>query len=652
MNELETIQTALRRTARRDRCQRAWRGLWSGFLAGSAVLLAALILFKTAPVPILVLPIAGCLGLVLTLGGALAAGWHRSSLMQTARWLDDKQGLRERLSTAIEVGQTNAAQEWKHLVVADAARRIPEINPGRLLPFHLPRPALWSVLLLALASGLGFVPEYRSKGFLERQRDADIIKDTGQRLAELTRRSLENHPAALEPVQKSLEAVTELGEHLAKAQITRAEALKDISSVAEKLKEQVRDLGRNPAFQSLQKAARSSEHGGTPGSSELQKQIDSLQKSLANQPRDPDALSRMQRDVQKAREAAAGLPASDSPGAAEAREQLEQTLSNLSRQAAEMGLSLPNLDEAIAALAASQTDQLVRDMKTVEADLEKLQAMAQALKEAMAQADKMGKDLPEQLELGQAEAAQSRLKELAEKLRKDGPDSEVLKKMADEIGRAIHPAGQYGKAAQFLKEASQKMEGGRNQDAAESLLAAAKELGDLLQQMGDTGSMMASLSALQRAQMAIGSGKCWGQCNGPPRAVNGGGVGKGVGTWADDSRWLDLAEVKDRWDNSGVVRDDRESKGISDRGDAQTPDGLAPTKIKGQINPGGPMPSISLKGVSIKGMSRVDLQEVTTAAQSAAQSALSQEQVPRAYRGAVKGYFDDLKKQTPTSSGK
>ena len=56
------------------------------------------------------------------------------------------------------------------------------------------------------------------------------------------------------------------------------------------------------------------------------------------------------------------------------------------------------------------------------------------------------------------------------------------------------------------------------------------------------------------------------------------------------------------------------------------------------------MPSITLKGVSIKGQSTVSFQETATAAQSEAQSAQSHDQVPRAYQGAVKDYFDDVKK--------
>ena len=71
---------------------------------------------------------------------------------------------------------------------------------------------------------------------------------------------------------------------------------------------------------------------------------------------------------------------------------------------------------------------------------------------------------------------------------------------------------------------------------------------------------------------------------------------------------------------------------------------LTPTKVKGQFTPGGQMPSITLKGVSIKGQSNVKYEEAVTAAQTEAQSALSQEKVPRAYKGSVRDYFDDLKK--------
>jgi hypothetical protein len=56
------------------------------------------------------------------------------------------------------------------------------------------------------------------------------------------------------------------------------------------------------------------------------------------------------------------------------------------------------------------------------------------------------------------------------------------------------------------------------------------------------------------------------------------------------------------------------------------------------------MPAITLKGVRINVQCAVGYQEAISAAQNDAQSALNQDQVPRAYQGAVRDYFDDLKK--------
>lgn len=115
-----------------------------------------------------------------------------------------------------------------------------------------------------------------------------------------------------------------------------------------------------------------------------------------------------------------------------------------------------------------------------------------------------------------------------------------------------------------------------------------------------------------------------------------------MGTWADENGFMYLPEISERWDNTGLERPDMAPRGHTDRGDGQLADTIAPTKLQGQFTPG-PMPSITLKGVNIKGQSSVKYEQAVEAAQSEAQSALNQDQVPRAYRGAVKGYFDDLK---------
>jgi len=140
----------------------------------------------------------------------------------------------------------------------------------------------------------------------------------------------------------------------------------------------------------------------------------------------------------------------------------------------------------------------------------------------------------------------------------------------------------------------------------------------------------------------MGSGACAG---GQPGAGKGGKPGRGVGTWSDEAEgWTTVPEIMERWDNTGIERPDMDPRGHTDRGDGQLADTVKPTKLKGQLSPGSQMPSITLKGVSIKGQSTLQFQEAATAAQTEAQSALNQDKVPRAYQNAVRDYFDDLKK--------
>lgn len=256
----------------------------------------------------------------------------------------------------------------------------------------------------------------------------------------------------------------------------------------------------------------------------------------------------------------------------------------------------------------------------------------------------MGKDLAEQLEKGQATMAQSTLKKMIDQLKAANLSPEQLQKIMDEVSKAVKPGSLYGKVGDFLKQAGKQLQQGQKNDAAQSLADAAKELQRLMDEMGDCKSLMAALENLKIAQMCVGNCQGWSQCN-KPGLGKGGKPGSGVGTWADDDKsgWIQNPELTDRWDNSGLKRPDQDPRGHSER-DVTQNDALTPTKVKGQMSPGGQMPSITLKGVSIKGTSKVQYEQAVTAAQTEAQSALNQDQVPRAYQGAVRDYFDDLKK--------
>jgi len=645
MSELQIIESTLSRAARRRRLARALRGLWVGLLIGGSVWLLAFGLFKVLPLPADMLYSLGGAALLCPLIGFVVGGWRKPTLAETARFVDVKQNLKERLSTALEFASESETSKWEQLVLADAVSHVKEIDPRKLVKLSLTRAARWAFLVLVLAAGLGFVPEYRSKAFVQKKADAKIIKEVGKQLAELTKHDLEQRKPALETTQKSLEAVNELGEQLQKQSLTRSEALKDLSSATDKLKDQLKDMAKDPGLKKLEQAARSGGGSDSQKSTALQKQMEALQKQLGDQAGNQDKLEKLQSELEKLQEAAKAMADKNSPGNDAQKQQLQSSLASLSKQAQQMGLNLPNLDQALDALAANETDKFMKDLDAALSDLEKLNDMAKKLEQlqAQAQAEKLGKDLAEQLKFGQASAAAQTLEKLSKQLQEGKISKEQLDKVMKEVADAIPQSSDYGKVQDFLKDAAKQMKSGDNPNASKALADAAKELEDMMQQLADAQSLQATLDNLKVASLCVGTCQGWGACNKPGQG-KGGKPGSGVGTWADeDGGWGYDGQWTDKWDNSGVTRPDMDPRGHTDRDVTQNA-GLTPTKVKGQMSPGGQMPSITLKGVSITGQSKVAYEESVTAAQADAQSALSQEKVPRAYQGAVKDYFDDLKK--------
>ncbi|HTL54594.1 MAG TPA: hypothetical protein VL361_02900 [Candidatus Limnocylindrales bacterium] len=643
MSQLEVIQATLQRAVIRRRWTRALRGLWLGLLVGASLTFVLIGLYHLLPLPLWTLLLAALLPFPCMAIGLLAGGWKKPDLRQVARWLDGREHLQERLSTALELTNQDQAGSWRDLIIDDAAQHAAKLNPRRLLPWHLPRNTRWALVLLALAAGLGFVPEYRSKGSLRKKADEQNIKETGRLLAELTRHSLEHRPPALEPTQKSLETVTTLGDQLSKQSLTRSDALKDLANVAEKLKDQLQDMAKDPALKRLEQAARSPTGGESPSAAGLQKQLESMQKQLGTPTGNPQALDNLKKNLEKLEQAARGLADKNSAADDAERQKLAASLSALSQQAQELGVQLPQLDDAISALAANQTDLFLKDLEAATIDLEKMRDMAKSMQQLQQQIEKLGKDLAEQLKNGQPEIAQQTLQKMISQLHSAKLTPEQLKKIMDDVSKAVDPAGNYGKVADHLKEAASQMQADNKSGAAQSLAAASAELDKLMQQMGDAQQLEDTLQALNQASMCIGTGMGWRSCLGKPTFGQGGKPGRGVGTWANDNAQWD-GQWTGGWDNSGIVRPDMDPRGQTDRGPGELSDALMPTKVKGQFSPGGPMPSITLKGVSIKGQSKIDYEQAAAAAQSDAQSALSQEKVPRAYQGAVKDYFNDLKK--------
>src|SRR5258707_13304209 len=134
-----------------------------------------------------------------------------------------------------------------------------------------------------------------------------------------------------------------------------------------------------------------------------------------------------------------------------------------------MARQLPQLDEAIAALAANQTDLVLKDLEAATTDLEKMRDMAKTMQQLQQQAEKLGKDLAEQLKNGQPELAKQTLQKMINQLKQANLDQEQLKKLTDEVAKAVDPAGNYGDVSKHLKAAAQQMKSSDKPGAAQSL---------------------------------------------------------------------------------------------------------------------------------------------------------------------------------------
>ena len=642
MSDLEAIESALAKTARRRRWFRAWNGLFVGLFVASAIWLVATILFKLLPLPFQIFGVLGGLVVGMVVGGFAWGGRAQESALETARWVDHQLGLKEKLSAAIEFSGTS--ERWGALLLKDGVKYLDRVRADRLLTYQLPQAARWTVLLLLLSASLGFVPEYRSRAYLDRQREEAVMKETGQRLSSFAQRTLQQRPPKMKPTEKAMVSMDELGKRLTSAKLTRAEAMERIANVTDELTDEAKALGENPAFKRMQQQARTPTGAPSDSAKSLQRQMDALRQKMNAAGADAKAMEAMKQQLDQLQQAAAEMSGEQGGMTPGMKQQAAESMASLSQMAKQQGMTMPELEAAMSAFKNGEIDQFLKALDAASVNLDKMLEMAKAMEKMAAEMAQLGKNLAEQLEKGQAQAASERLLEMAKSMESSDADVAASTALMKELAEALDPAGDYGDVQTLLKKALQQGQEGDRPAAANSLRAAADELKKLMDQFGDMQSLMASLDALKTAQMCVGNGMGWGQCLSKMGGFKPGGKpGAGVGTWADENAgWFYSPELSERWDNSDANRPDMAAKGHTDRGLGERADGMVPTKVKGRFSPGGPMPSITLRGVSIKGESHVRVQEAIATAQDEAQSALSQQKVPRAYQQSVRSYFDDF----------
>ena len=545
MKEKQIIATKLNTVASRKKLQLSWKYMWFGLSICVGLWLLSLLSYTLFPIPLVTFLWVSILSLILPLAGLIVGFSKKFPLQDIARWIDQEKGLKERVSTAVELTEADPiTPSWKELIIRDAASAIEKIETKSLLPLRLPKSCNWILLLLIACFVLGFVPERRSKFYLDQQNDLAIIDDVGANLENLTRWQVKENKPYFDPTETALDSVQDLGAEFQKRQITREDALVKISDMAEQLRSEIKKFG-------------SKKHATLPSSeppsklpieafAEMQNSLSELEKNFdASKDASSKKIDDLKSKLDAIKQTASELPDPNSTEGEQTRLDMARSLSNLSQMAQNLGLELPELAKALEDLNSSDIEQFIKNMEMASQDLSQMADLSQAIE-------------------------------------------------------------------------------------------------NLKRQMADSQNLMQALQNLERAQMAIGNAQSFCMTQRPGLSPNN-KPGGGVGTWGNDSSQLTPDQMSDRWDNSQIQRPETDSRGLTNRGN-KVPDNLVPSQIKGQINPKGQMPSISLRGVSITGNSRIKFQETISSAQSEALNALNQDKVPRAYRDSVRAYFDDLKK--------
>jgi len=641
MSEKQQIEVAVRKARQRRYLIAIWNNLWKAGLWGAIVWILGIALFKLFPLPVEFPQWALWAGIGVCALRLLPALFLRPSMLDTARWVDERQSLKERLSTALEFeGKSGSDPQWTELMLRDAARHAKSVNPAQLLPWKFPRLARWTLLAVAIGLGLGFVPEYRSKAFKQEELTKPHMEEVGKEIVRVVKQETQKRPF-IEPEAEALMREAEMfGKALQSGTLTRAKALEQISSLADRLRKETENLSRDPSLERMRNAARDPLQSEASAGENMNRMNQMASKVGQNPDEAGKKLAQMQQKLSELKKQAEGLNDSSAAAAQAQMAQMASDMAALQQMANEMSLDMEGLDAAMEALQNSDIDQFLEDIGYATQDIEKLAEMAKALKKMQME---FGADLGEQLRMGQPSIAKANIESMKKRVDQGFLSPSEQLKMLSELQNALDPAGLYTERLQSeLSKAAEALDNKNNSAASKALAAAADELEQLIQQAQDCQSLASAFNTMKMGQLSLSQCKGLGQCQNPGLSPFGGpGLGRGMGRIPRLGEWSyqafdgALPSVRDM-ELGGYTPED-----MTDR-EVALPENMQRERVKGQFSQGGQMPSMSMKDVYIRGSSDVSFQAgAGVATQGEETSSQNQGRIPKAYQGVVRDYFGE-----------
>lgn len=336
------------------------------------------------------------LWLLLLLGAAVGfgIGWtRRVSPLVAAQVADEKAGLKERLSTAVELA---AAPERSHLAeaqISDAIEHAKQLRVAEMLPWRAPRQlkylAAAGVVLLAAI----FVPELPLFHSKQERLDAEVMKQEGARLQKLAK-TLEKKVAEKkekdsndEILRKVSREMQKLGKDQARSRVSKKQALLAMNDLQKQIKEEENKLTGGPAGKSMEKvsaemkaaADRQKQEGAPDGGKALKQMAENLEK------KDFDAAKKQLEELAK-KVQSGNLKPEEAKQLAETMEQMAKSMagSNLNEASEQLKDAASKLQEA--AKQAQKLEQQMAQAKTEGERQQLQQQMQQALQQGAQQA--------------------------------------------------------------------------------------------------------------------------------------------------------------------------------------------------------------------------------------------------------------------------
>jgi RNA polymerase-binding transcription factor DksA len=516
------------------------------------------------------------------------AYYRRVSPLEAAAVVDQSAGLKERLSTALALARSPAADAFAQLAVVDAEKRAATVHVPAYVRYRAPRLWPWTTAAVVAAVILGFtMPELN---LLARGKDKQHEEQLAAALAEQKainqdldvqlsqfKTIAENNPA-LKDVAADLEPLEMPDQPTTTPEDVRREAAQKIDNVTDRLAAQQSD----PKLEGLR---------------DTQRLLSRLDPMAGQDPGAQLSQSLAQGDFEGARKALEAMKKQLEEAAKSGDAASQQKLQQMQQQLQRLADQLAQLDDA-----TYLRKELQNKAGLSEADAQKL-------------LDKLSKMDPKeaakelQRQMGGKGMSQQQIQELVKKFEQ----KQQARKSCQNMGKCL------AQAAQAVRQCSQSGGGGGGSGSAE---AAAASLADAVGQLSDMemseqllNELEAQISDLRNMRQSICNGRYGGCPKGNCRRPDGrcGGIGP---------------------------QGPRYGYGIGDNtGKERVAHALDPTRLKSRMQGGTIIGQMLIDGPQMRGQATAEVREAVNAAQRDAQDAIDRDEVPRQYQSAVQEYF-------------